>query len=225
MRNKILIVTLVLFSAQNVKADLWGGDLPLLHQIITNTLGTLNQLRTQTSMMRSEMAGIEDRIYRIATIADIVQPSQWDQWKNPEEAIKRLNLIYQTLPKEYRSAKSDEIESEISKALNLVARVGTSTHTTFLSGKELEARGANSSPGVAQKLTASGIGTLVTIDTQNQVILSHITSLIAQSLAEANEKENRGVISKGQCFNGIFENLGAHDGKFSTHAFPAGVSQ
>ncbi len=224
MKNNILKLSLILLISQNAHADFWGGDIPLLTKIVANTLETLHQLQSQTSIMKNEMAGIEDRINRIATIAEVVQPSQWEQWKNPDEAIKRLNLIYQTLPKEYRSAKSDEIESEIYKAMNLVARVGASTHTTFLSGKELEARGANSSPGVAQKLTASGVGTLVAIDSQNQVILSHITSLIAQSLADANEKENRGVIAKGQCFNGIFESLGSQDGKFSTHAFPSGVN-
>lgn len=41
--------------------------------------------------MEDEMSGIKDRIDRIRTINDLIQPSQWDQWKqNPEEAIRRL---------------------------------------------------------------------------------------------------------------------------------------
>ena len=225
MKKVFFILPIALIISNPARADFWGGDIPLLVHIVENTLQTLHQLQSQTSMMREDMAGIQDRIIRISTIADVIQPSQWDQWKDPKEALKRLKLIYETLPKEYHSEKSDEIENEISEAMNLVSRVGPGAHTTFLSGKELEQRGANSSPGVAQKLTASGVGTLVAMDAQNQVLLSHITSLLAQTLADANEKEVRGVITKKQCFTGVSENLRAHDGKFSTHVFPTEMSQ
>jgi len=224
MKKELFALPLILFTAQSARADFWGGDLPLLAQIVTNTMNTLNQLRNQTTLMREDMDGVTDRIYRIGTIAEVVQPSQWDQWKNPAEALKRLKLIYETLPKEYRSAKSDEIETEIATAMDLVARVVPGAHSTFLSGKEMEVRGANASPGVSQKLTASGVGTLVAVDSQNLVIQSHITSLLAQMLADANEKEARGVISKGQGYLGVSKNLGPDDGKFSSHVFPAGMN-
>lgn len=223
MRKEFLIFPIAIFASSPARADFWGGDLPLLTQIVANTLQTLNQLRTQTTLMQDEMNGIKDRIFRISTIAEVVQPAQWDQWKNPQEAMRRLKLIYETLPKEYRSPKADQIESEISAAMNLVARVVPGANTTFQSGKELERRGADASPGVAQKLTASGIGSLVAIDAQSLVIQSHITSLLAQMLADANEQETRGVISKGKGFSNITQNLGDKDGKFSTNAMPAGV--
>ena len=223
MKRELFALPIILFTAQSARADFWGGHLPLLAQIVTNTLQTLNQLRSQTSLLNEEMYGVTDRIYRLGTIADVVQPSQWDQWRNPTEALKRLKLIYETMPKEYRSAKSDEIETEIATAMDLVSRVSPGAHSTFLSGKELERRGANSSPAVAEKLTASGVGTLVAVDSQNLVIQSHITSLLAQMLADANEKEARGAISKGQGFLGVSQNLGPDDGRFSSHVFPAGT--
>jgi hypothetical protein len=224
MKRELFALPIILFTAQSARADFWGGDLPLLAQIVTNTLQTLNQLQNQTALLNEEMSGVTDRIYRIGTIAEVVQPSQWDQWRNPGEALKRLKLIYETLPKEYRSPKSDEIEADIATAMDLVSRVGPGANTTFLSGKELEQRGADSSPAVAAKLTASGVGTLVAVDSQNLVIQSHITCLLAQMLADANEKEARGVISKGQGFSGVSQNLGPNDGKFSSHVFPAGLN-
>ena len=224
MKKELFALPIILFAAQSAQADFWGGDLPLLAQIVLNTLQTLSQLREQTSILNDSMDGINDRIYRLSTISEFVQPSQWEQWKNPDESLRRLKLIYGTLPKEYRSDKSNEIETEIATAMNLVSRVGPGAHTTFLSGKELERRGANSSPGVSEKLTASGIGTLVAVDSQNLVIQSHITSLLAQMLAEANEKEARGVISKGQGFSGVSQNLNSDDGKFSSHVFPGGMN-
>jgi hypothetical protein len=226
MNKQLLILPFALFTVQPAQADLWGNDLPLLAQIVANTFQTLSQLRAQTGLLESEMAGIKDRIYRISTIAEVVQPSQWEKWKDPKEALNRLKLIYGTLPKEYRSEKSDEIETAITSAMNLVARVSPGANTAFLSGKELERRGADASPGVAQKLTASGVGSLVAMDAQNLIIQSHITNLLAQMLADANEKEARGVISKGQGFTNVSQNLSAEeDSKFSSHILNAKVKK
>ena len=184
--KKLIISFLVSIMPFSAKADLWGGDLPLLAQIVTNTLHTMYELQRQSQIMDDEMRGINDRINRIKTIADVVRPSEWDKWKDPKEALNRLRIVYHAIPKEYRSEKYDQIEHELSKAMNLIARVGPESTTTFKSGKELEQRATHSSPGVAQKLTASGIGTLIALESQTQVIQSHITSLLAQILAEGN---------------------------------------
>ncbi len=213
--KKLILVAFLSFSSFQAKADLWGADLPLLAEIVFNTLHTMMELEKQTRHMADELDGIKDRIDRIRTIADMVQPSEWDKWKDPKEAINRLRMIYHTIPKEYRSEKYDNIENELSKAMNLVARVGPETATTFKSGKELERRGADASPGVAQKLTASGIGTLIALESQSQVIQSHITSLLAQMLAEGNEKETRSVATKGGAFKSFATNLGQKESQFS----------
>lgn len=218
--KKYLIMPLFLLSPLHARADFWGGDLPLLAQIVTNTLNTLAELRTQTTLLEDEMDGIKDKIYRIQTIADVVQPSNWDQWRNPAEALRRLKLIYHTLPKEYRSAKADAIEDELSKAMNLVSRIVPEANTSFRSGKELEQRGADASPGVAQKLTASGVGSLVAMESQSLIVQSHITSLLAQMLADANERESREVVSKGTNLANLSRSLGSQDGRFSSHVLP-----
>ena len=83
MKKYILILVLLIsVPFKTVRADLWGGDLPLLTQIVFNTLHTMYELQQQTRMLNDEMDGIKDRIYRIQSIADVVQPSSWDQWKN-----------------------------------------------------------------------------------------------------------------------------------------------
>ena len=220
MKIAIILSSLIILTPVPARADLWGGDLPLLAQIVFNTLQTLYELKKQSSILDDSMDGIKDRIDRIQTISMVVQPSSWDQWKDPREAMRRLKLIYHTLPPEYRSAKSDAIEDELSKAMNMVSRLVPEANTTFRSGKELERRGADASPGVAAKLTASGVGTLVAMEAQTQVIQSHITSLLAQMLADANEQETRAVVTRGAGFSGVSSNLGTERGWFSNHVVP-----
>lgn len=223
--KKLILIAVFLIGPMQARADLFGGDLPLLAQIVTNTLNTMMELRRQSQFMDDELAGIKDRIYRIQTIADVVQPAEWDKWKDPREAVNRLRLIYHTIPKEYRSEKYDSLEAEIAKAMNLVARVGPETTATFKSGKEMERRGADASPGVAQKLTASGVGTLIALESQSQVIQSHITSLLAQILAEGNERETRSVTTKGHSFKAFAVNLSQTDSRFSEVVFSIGKSR
>lgn len=222
MKRSIALIVLMtgLLYSPRLKADIWGADIPLLAEIVFNTLHTMMELEQQTSLLNDQMAGIRDRINRIQTIAEVVQPSTWDKWKDPAEALRRLKLIYYTMPKEYRSEKSDEIEEELSKAMNLVARMTPQTQTSFQSGKELERRGADASPGVAEKLTASGVGTLVALQSQSQAMQSQIISLLAQQLAAANERESRSVVSTGTSFSSVSRNLGPDDGKFSTKVAP-----
>jgi hypothetical protein len=224
MKRYIVILFLMLFSIR-AKADMWGGDLPLLMQIVTNTLNTLMELRAQTTMLEDEMAGIKDRINRVQTIAEVVQPSTWQQWQDPAEALRRLKIIYHTLPKEYRSPKSDAIEDEISRAMAMVSKVSIGANSSFLSGKELERRGADASPGVSQKLTASGIGSLVAMEAQTQVIQSHITSLLAQMLAEGNERESREIVSRGASYSSFSGNLNIRESRFSALVLKLGLNR
>ncbi len=220
MRKKFVfsILFALVLVPRPARADFWGGDLPLLTQIVTNTLMTLNQLRTQTQMMEDEMDGIKDKIERIRTISELVQPSTWGEWREPSEALRRLKMVYYTLPKEYRSDKADTVEQELSRAMATISRISDGAHASFLSGKELERRGADASPGVAQKLTASGIGTLVSMEAQTQVIQSHITSLLAQMLADSNEREARAVVAKGEGFASFSATLSQKAASFSSRA-------
>jgi hypothetical protein len=201
--RKLILCALLTVLPTKAKADFWGADLPLLAEIVFNTLNTMMQLQEQTNFWESQMKGIDDRIVRMRTISELVQPSDWSQWKNPDEALRRLQKIYQTLPKQYRSEKTDELERELAKALNMAANMSGETKATFDSGKELERRGADVSPAVAQKLTASGVGSLIALESQTQAIQSKIMSLMAQSIAEASEKETRTLIARGSSLQSI----------------------
>lgn len=216
---------MIVFNFSKARADLWGGDLPLLAQIVTNTLYTMYELQRQSKLMDDELRGINDKIFRIKTISDVVQPDQWHEWKDPNEALRRIQLIYHTLPKEYHSEKSDLIEAELSKAMNLVSRVNIETKSTFQSGKELENKGLNSSPAVAQKLTASGLGTMITQQAQSQVLQSHMVSLLTQILAEGHESETRYIVNSGKSYNTLSGSLTCKKNKFSDLVFRFGSAR
>jgi hypothetical protein len=52
--KKYLFSLLLVFQLQ-AKADLWGGDLPLLAQIVFNTLHTMYELQQQSQLLKDEI--------------------------------------------------------------------------------------------------------------------------------------------------------------------------
>jgi hypothetical protein len=65
------------------------------------------------------------------------------------------------------------------------------------------------------QLTASGVGTLIALESQSQVIQSHVISLLTQMLAAGNERETRSVVSRGGSFKAFSTNLSQKDSQFS----------
>ena len=215
MRKYFLVVFCLFGFAPVAHADWFGADLAYLAQIVQNTLGTLTQLQQETGYLSDAYAGINDKIIRLKTIENLVQPSSWSKWRNPKEALRRLKLIYDTMPAQYHNKKSDLIENEISDAMTLVSQVSPNARRAYESGRELERRGENVSPGVAEKLTASGVGSMLQVQSQTMILESHITSLLAQMLADANERETRSVVSRGETFRSVSSSLKARRSSFS----------
>ena len=73
MKKLIIVTAFLILPYQQAKADLWGADLPLLAEIVFNTLYTMMELQKQTTQMEEQMSGIKDRINRIRTISELVK--------------------------------------------------------------------------------------------------------------------------------------------------------
>jgi len=184
-----LFIACILFSSKPARADFFGGDIPLLIQIITNTLNTLHELQHQSDLLKRELRGIDDKINRIQAIKELLNPNDKERWKDPVEALKRLQTVYSLLPDQFKTQKSKEVEDQIARALVLAERLKRESTLAYDSGRELEKKALDSSPAVSQKLAASGIGTLVTLEAQNQVAQGTIINLLSQMIAEGASKD------------------------------------
>jgi len=189
INNIALALFLAIVCVKPARADFWGGDIPLLIEIVANTLNTLNELRKQSSMLSKELRGIDDKINRLKSIQAIIAPNDLTAWKDPREALRRLQRIYYTMPPEFRTEKSDEVERRISQAMSVAGILADSAKPAFDSGKQLEKNGLEVGPAVANKMTASGVGTLVALQSQNQVAQATIISLLSQMIVENGSKE------------------------------------
>ncbi len=209
MLIRILVLVLGLGIALKPKEAkaLFGEDIPFLIEIVSNTLYTLYEIRAQSEMLRRELRGIDDKIHRLRTIQTLIAPNDLQKWKDPKEALKRLQKIYYTLPPEFRTEKSDEVERRIAEAMSVAGVLVDTAKPAFESGKELEREGLNVGPAVANKMTASGVGTLVSLQSQNQVAQAQIISLLSQMIAESGSREAARLQSQATEYKSIGQGL------------------
>jgi len=189
LRLHILVLILgMAIKPKEAKAS-FGAEIPFLIEIVANTLYTLYEIREQTGLLQSELRGIDDKIFRLRAIQSLIAPNDLGNWKDPNEALMRLQKIYFTLPPEFRTQKSDEIEQRLSQAMSVASILVDTAKPAFESGKELENNALDVGPAVANKMTASGVGSLVTLQAQNQVAQAQIISLLSQMIAENGSRE------------------------------------
>lgn len=210
MRLNILSFGIAAFFSvsQSARADMFGADLPLLVEIVANTLSSLRELKGQSDLLRRELRGIDDKIRRLNAIKELVTPNNLDAWKDPQEATRRLRRIYYTLPPEFRTEKSDAIEQQITEAMRVAGLLTHAAEPAFRSGKQLEKEALDVGPAVSNKMTASGVGTLITLESQNQIAQAQIISLLSQMIAESGSKEVSRLNSQSREFKTMGKGLG-----------------
>ena len=97
----LIFVLLVLFSAQNTRADFFGGDIAVLSQILVQTIQQLSQLkqivgagRDSLGLMRDINRGINDSLYLMRTIGPGTDPGLYRNWTSIDSALRQLQAIY-----------------------------------------------------------------------------------------------------------------------------------
>ncbi len=97
---QIAALTLVLIPSTG-NCDFWGGDIPLLIQIVTNTMQQLVQLKEivgtgsdTLGLLRDVNRGINDSLGIISTIYPNINPGIYKNWGQLDQALRGLTEIY-----------------------------------------------------------------------------------------------------------------------------------
>lgn len=205
-----------------VRADLFGGDVAVLAKILVETIKQVRELQKQSDLLEDELRGVNDRIRRLAAIKELIQGTSSEEWRNPAKAVRRLSDIYYTLPPELRTKKADAVELELRRAVDLATRITNSAGDAHKTGSDLEQDALSKSPGVAQKLTASGVGSLIELSAQNQVAQGTIISLLTQMVAESGDRNAREISGRSSAYGDMSRTLPTSNG-FSSKLHPPGV--
>ena len=197
MKKMISIVIAVsLIASAPVKADMFGGDLIYLAQILANAIKQLTELKNmvdngkdQLNLLTEINRGINDSLRLAQTIAPNIDPGIYKDWQNAGDALAKLQAIYGIVTISPDSKVYSDTDQNVAEAVTLNNDIYKYTKNIDELGETIKDYSHEESPGGAQKLTAQTLGVMLQV--LNQTLRTQATGLKlqAQTMAVQNKKE------------------------------------
>ncbi len=217
MRKIIFILIFQITCVPLAKADLFGGDVVVLSQILANAIQQLVQLRSilqtgkdSVDLIRDINRGINDSLNLIRTISPNTDPGLYRDWEKVSEALSKIESVYGIVIDSHDKKIQKDTDQSVAEAITLNNSIYKYTKTIDEIGELIKAQSHNVSPGGAAKLTAQSLGVMLNL--QNEMLRTQATGLKlqAQAMALQNRKDKErtrqmvaGVDNLNSALNGV----------------------
>jgi len=190
------VFIILLLSSSAVEADIWGGDVVVLSQILVQTIQQLVQLKALVSngedslgLLRSINAGINDSLSLLHTVAPDLDPGIYQKLGSIQDVIGKVDTIYGgAVPSSEFNVQTDT-DHEVAEAITLHNQIFDYSKEIDEIGEEINRDSHVVSPGGAQKLTAQALGVMLHTLSASNRIQSTTLKIQAQQLEIQNHKD------------------------------------
>ena len=196
---KKVLPVLICFSltmSPVARADMFGGDLAFLAQILSTAVQQLAQLRSllqngqdSLNLLHDINQGINDSLNLIKTISPNVDPGLYKDWEKVSDALRKIEAIYGIAVQSPSYQAQRDTDESVAEAVALNNSIFKYTKQIDDIGELIKRQSHSVSPGGAAKLTAESLGVLLHV--QNEILRTQATGLKlqAQSMALQNRKD------------------------------------
>lgn len=193
-RIAFIVIAFQLCLAPQANADMFGGDVVVLGQILANALQQLAQLRSilqsgqdSLGLMRDINRGINDSLNLIRIMSPNTDPGLYRDWDQISSALNQLGVIYGTAVDSNDSKVQRDTDQSVAEAVALNNSIYQYSKTVDEIGDLIKSESEAASPGRASKLTAASLGIMLKL--QNEMLRTQATGLKLQ--AQSIELQNR----------------------------------
>jgi hypothetical protein len=192
----ILLMVITAIPSRPARADFWGGDIPLLIQIVANTLQQLAQLRAilgngvdTLNYIQDINRGIRDALNLIRTQNTTLSPGVLSQLDNLEKVMGAVEKLYGIVPNTPEAPMQRTTDQSVAEAIQIHNEVFKYADTVDPEAERIKEYAKFVSPLGANRLTAQSLGVLINV--MNQVLRTNAAMLKLQSeqLALGNRHE------------------------------------
>jgi hypothetical protein len=217
LRKSIIagIVAVSLLLPRPVKADLWGGDLVFLAQILANSIQQLVQLKQilgtgmdTIGLMRDINRGIRDGLSIIQIINPRFNPGLYGNLETADRVLAVITDLYGHIPQtsEYRLQEAQD--RSVSESIAMNGTLFRYADQVDEESRRIINHSQSVSPQGAAKLTAQAIAILIGVTTQTLRANSMMLKMMGENMALNNRKEKlQSAQFKGQ-YDGLSTALG-----------------
>jgi len=194
---RIFAITLVLFLPQKEgRCDFFGGDLPLLIQIVANTAQQLIKLKSiiqngeqNLGLLRDINRGINDSLNLIRTVFPNIDPGIYRGWEQANGALREIERIFGPVVNSPEAHIQHDTDQSVAEAIALNNSIYKYSRDMDEIGETIKSYSHSVSPGGAQKLTAQSLGVMLNVLNQGLRAQATGLKLQAQTLALQNHRE------------------------------------
>lgn len=219
--NKIIVVPVLCLGLtlqpSKVKADMFGGDVIVLVQILAQAIQQLTQLRQIFStgqdtlgLMRDINRGIRDGLDLIRVINPKFNPGMYGDLEQANQVLKVIQDLYGKVPQNADARLQQSQDQSVAESLAMHGNLFRYADQVDSESQRMLAHAQVVSPQGAGKLQAQSLAVLIGVTTQVLRTNSAMLKLMAQNLALSNRHEKLNAENFRQQYDGLssaFSNL------------------
>lgn len=217
LKKRIIAITLCFTLAlpQPAKADIFGGDVAVLVQILAQAIKQLYELQRivntgqdTLTLMRDINRGIRDGLAVIRIINPKFNPGLYGSLDTVDQVQRAIEDLYGAIPQtsEYRLQEAQD--KSVSESIAMNGTLFQYADSVDNETKRIIDHAQKVSPQGAGKLTAESIAILIGVTTQVLRTNSMMLKMMGQNMALSNRKEKLQATQFKTQYEGISNALG-----------------
>ena len=206
----ILLFSCSLMVPNCARADIWGGDVVVLTQILSNALQQLTQLQSILStgsdtlgLLREINSGVRDGLRIIQIINPRFNPGLFGNTRDAAQVLQILTDLYGKVPLTTESALQTAQDQSVADSLAMHGSLYNYADQVDTETQRMLAHAQVVSPQGAAKLQAQSLAVLIGVTTQVLRTNSAMLKLMAQNMA----LENRQGKIRSEQFKAKYEDM------------------
>lgn len=199
MKKKILafiIALAIALPAPKARADMFGGDLAFLAQILQQAILQLAELKSilqsgndTLGLLQDINRGINDSLRMAETLGVRIDPGIYRDLRQVDSAVRAVEQIYGKTVDSPLATVQRNTDQTAAEAISFNNELNEYTRKVDLIGEEIKSYSHSVSPGGAAKLTAQSLGVLIHVMNQQIRATGQGLKLQAQTMAVQNKKD------------------------------------
>lgn len=190
------VIAATLFTAAPARADLFGGDVVVLTQILANAIQQLFQLKaivTNASdtlgLMRDINRGIRDGLTVIQILNPRFNPGLYGNMETADQVLSTITDLYGKVPMTSEARLEEAQDRSVAEGIAMNGKLFTYADQVDDESRRILSLSQSVNPQGAAKLTAQSVAILIGVSTQVLRTNSMMLKMMSENMALNNRKE------------------------------------
>lgn len=211
----ISLSVLLIAGPRPAKADLFGGDVVVLTQILAQAIQTVLTLKSMLEngkdtldLMRDINAGVRSGIDLIRIINPNFNPGVYGDLKNADDVLRAIQFVYGAVPQGMDEDLMRSQDQSVSEVIAMNRNLYDYADQVDREREKILFHAQVVSPQGAGKLQNQAIGVLIGVTTQLLRTQSQMLKIMAQNMAYDNRKEKLATQNFQENYEGLSRGFG-----------------